>query len=264
MSFMSSLIEELPKRGALATALSLILHAGVVAGLLYASMNHSVQLPPPQQAINVSLIAPEVQPEQAAKSAPAPVQPPVTPVHEPTPQVEQPTVQPKAAIALEKPKPKPKPVKKVVHKPVPKEKPTPVVHKTQEKPVKPQEKPTDQNNPFAQNNTQQQTHAQSAPQKSPDQHQSISQGKPQRISTVNPAYPARALALHVEGRVQAKFDVDSSGAVSNIEIVSAQPRGMFDREVRQALKRWRYTPGHPSNGQTISIVFRIDGSSSVE
>lgn len=259
---MSSLTEELPKRGSLATLISVVLHGAVIAGLLYASVNHSVQLPPPQQAINVSLVAPEVQPEQASKSTPARVEPPVTPTPEPTPQVEQPPLEQKVAIPVEKPKPKPKPVEKVKPKPV--HKPVPVTHKTPEKPVKRQEKPTEETNPFNQQNTQQQTRAQSAPQKSTDRSESISQGKPQRISTVNPAYPARALALHVEGRVRVKFDVDNSGAVDNIEIVSAEPRGMFEREVRQAIKRWRYTPGRPVNGQTISIVFKIDGSSSIE
>lgn len=258
---MSSLTEELPKRGSIATIVSIALHGAVIAGLLYASMNRDFQLPPPQQAINVSLVAPEVQPELAAKSAPATSQPISTPEPTPTPQVEQPPVEQKVDIPVEKPKPKP--VKKVVHKPVQHEKPKPVVHKPVEKPVE-HKAPPAQDNPFNQQNTQPQTRAQTAPQKSTDQQKSVSEGKPQRLATVNPAYPARALALHVEGRVRVKFDVDASGAVDNIEIVSAEPRGMFDREVRNAIRRWRYAPGHPAQGQSYNIIFRIDGSSSIE
>lgn len=113
---MSSLTEELPKRGSIATIVSIALLGAVIAGLLYASINRDFQLPPPQQAINVSLVAPEVQPELAAKSAPATPQPISTPEPTPTPQVEQPPVEQKVDIPVEKPKPKP--VKKVVHKPV--------------------------------------------------------------------------------------------------------------------------------------------------
>ncbi|MBT0723012.1 energy transducer TonB [Rosenbergiella sp. S61] len=258
---MSSLTEELPKRGSIAIIVSIALHGAVIAGLLYASINHDFQLPPPQQAINVSLVAPEVQPELAAKSAPAATQPVSTAEQTPVPQVEQPPVEQKVAIPVEKPKPKP--VKKVVHKPVHHEKPKPVVHKPVEKPVEHKTPPTE-DNPFNQRNTQPQTRAQTAPQKSTDQQKSVSEGKPQRLATVNPAYPARALALHVEGRVRVKFDVDNNGAVDNIEIVSADPRGMFEREVRQAIKRWRYAPGRPAQGQTYNIIFKIDGSSSIE
>jgi len=258
---MSSLTEELPKRGSIATIVSIALHGAVIAGLLYASINREIQLPPPQQAINVSLVAPEVQPELSAKSAPTMPQPESTPIETPQPQVEQPPVDKPVAIPVEKPKPKP--IKKVVHKPVHHEKPKPVVHKPVEKPVE-QKAPPVEDNPFNQQNTQPQSRAQTAPQKSNDQQKSISEGKPQRIATVNPAYPARALALHVEGRVRVKFDVDSSGAVDNIEIVSADPRGMFEREVRQAIKRWRYAPGHPAQGQAFNIIFRIDGGSTVE
>ncbi|WP_241607494.1 energy transducer TonB [Rosenbergiella australiborealis] len=258
---MSSLTEELPKRGSIATIVSIALHGAVITGLLYASINNHLQLPPLQQAINVSLVAPEVQPELASKSTPVAPEPVSTPIETPTPHVEQPPLQQQVAIPVEKPKPKP--VKKVVHKPVHQEKPKPEVHKPIDKPV---EKASTQaeSHPFDQQNMQSQARAQTAPQKSTDQQKSISDGKPQRLTTVNPAYPARALALHVEGKVRVRFDVDGSGSVGNIEIISAEPRGMFDREVKQALKRWRYAPGHPAKGQTFTIIFRIDGSSAIE
>lgn len=263
---MKSLTEKLPQGRSLATLVSIVLHGAVIAGVIYASITHRQQLPPPQQAIDVSLVAPQVQPELASKSVPAAPEQTATPVTESARhEVEEPPLPKEVAI----PKPKPEPVKKVPTKPLQPAKPKPKagqkhLEKQPERKVEPVTKPETKANPFEQNNTQQQTKAQTAPQKSTQHNQSVSQGKPQPLSRVNPAYPSRALALHVEGKVRVRFDIDHSGEVGNIEIIDAEPRGMFDSEVRRALKRWRYPPGQPVTGQTLSIIFRFEGGASVE
>ncbi|HDS1118146.1 TPA: TonB system transport protein TonB, partial [Pluralibacter gergoviae] len=40
---------------------------------------------------------------------------------------------------------------------------------------------------------------------------------------------------------------------------SAKPANMFEREVRNAMRKWRYQPGQPGNGLTMNIVFRLNG-----
>ena len=261
---MSTLTEQFPKRFSLSMVVSVALHGAVVAGLLFASFNQVLNVPTPQSAISVSMVAPEVQPE-AAKSQPEPVQP-VTP---PTPQPVQPQPEPQPAPAPEPPLDKPVPIAKPEPKPEVKKR-----HEVKKKAVKPKpvikpvEKPVTENKPALtaqqKNNPADQTKAQTAPQTSRNDQQSISQGKPQAVSITSPAYPARALAFHLEGRVKVQFDVDSDGRVVNERIIEAQPKNMFDREVKQAMRRWRYQSGKPGTGLTMTILFKIDGSSSVQ
>lgn len=266
---MSTLTEEFPKRLSLSMLVSVALHGVVVAGLLYASFNQVLNVPTPQAAIDVSMVAPEVQ-TQAAISQPLPVPQPVTPPPQevqpqPAPEPEPeptPTPQLDKPVPIEKPEPKPKPKPEVKkHHEVKKKavKPKPVV-KHEEKPTENKEDLTAQQK----TNPADQTKAQTAPQKSKTDQQSISQGKPQSVSITSPTYPARALAFHLEGRVKVQFDVDDAGNVVNARIIEAQPQNMFDREVKQAMRHWRYQSGKPGKGLTMNILFKIDGSSSVE
>ena len=270
---MSILTEEFPKRLPLSMLVSVALHGAVIAGLLFASFHQTLNVPSPESAINVSMVAPEVQP-MAAKSQPQPV---TTPAETPQPAPE-PVATPKVSappepvvnkpVAVEKPVTRPvvktprHEVKKVEPKPQPKIQPKPRPEK-----VRPAEKPRTDNQAAAatsQNKEANQTRPQTAPTRADTQQQSLSQGKPQAVSLMRPAYPARALAFHLEGRVKVQFDVDSDGRVVNGRIIDAEPKNIFDRDVRQAMKRWRFQSGKPTTGMTMNVLFKIDGSSSIE
>jgi len=248
---MTTLTPSLPRRAPLPLLLSVALHGSVIAALLYASFHQKVEMPKASQPISVSLVAPAVQPEPA----PAPVSPQVQPVSEPEPEP-QPAPEPPEPGPVPipkpepKPKPKPKPVKKEVVKPKKEVKPQ---DKRQEQPV--EKPPTSQ--------PAQPVKPATAPKPSQAPATAVSSG-PHALNQTKPGYPARAFALRLEGRVRVQFDVNSDGRVENLRILSAEPRNMFEREVKQAMRQWRYEPNKPGKDLTMNIVFKINGGSSLE
>ncbi len=86
---------------------------------------------------------------------------------------------------------------------------------------------------------------------------------PVTIAKTPPAYPYRARRLNISGEVNVTFLVDTNGAVRNIKIMGADPPGVFDRNVLEALTTWRFEPGllrgRPVTTRvTTSIVFRLE------
>ncbi|MDM3394703.1 TonB system transport protein TonB [Citrobacter sp. Cb014] len=231
---------DLPRRFPWPTLLSVGIHGAVVAGLLYTSVHQVIELPAPAQPISVTMVAPaDLEPPQA-------VQPPPEPVVEPEPEPEPIPEPPKEApVVIEKPKPKPKPVKKVEEQP-----------KRDVKPAEP--RPT---SPF-ENTAPARPTTSTAPATTKPAVSAPS--GPRALSRNQPQYPARAQALRIEGRVKVKFDVTSDGRVENVEVLSAQPANMFEREVKNAMRRWRYEAGKPGSGLVVNIVFRLNGTTQIE
>ena len=73
------------------------------------------------------------------------------------------------------------------------------------------------------------------------------------ISTPQPAYPPEAARSKTSGQVVVSFTVNSDGSVSDIDIVSARPRGVFERNVQAALRRWKFQP--IAGPQTVTRTF---------
>lgn len=251
---------DLPRRFPWSTVLSVTLHGAVVVGLLYVSVHKVVELPAPAQVISVSMVAPS----SLEPPKPETVEPPPQPVAEPEPQpVVEPEPEPEpipeppkeAPVVIEKPKPKPKP----------KPRPEPVKKVVPPKPVtKPVTKAAEPARaaPLAQTAPSQQAAAPAAaPQSAPAP--SVTSG-PRPVSRSEPLYPPRAYALRQEGKVSVKFDVDADGSLSNVEILSAKPSNMFEREVRMAMRKWRYESGKPAKGIIVNISFQINNGSKVE
>jgi periplasmic protein TonB len=248
---------------------SLAIHGAVVIFLVYRAFDSVALLTPQQQAINVALVAPEVQPtpaksvitptEQAKLTQPEPLPEPVS-----TEKLAAP-VQDSAPIALPQPtKSQPQPTKATTNR-----KPVKVAKRSE--PEKPKRKPlipdvtrTEAENPFRPLSDSQQQQPQTAPKTSPSNADAVLEGKPVRTRTVQPLYPERALALQQEGRVEVSFDVTAAGNVENIRIISAQPRNMFEQAVKMALRRWHYQPGRTGNNQRVVIQFKLNDGASID
>ncbi|KAF1367808.1 protein TonB [Yokenella regensburgei] len=233
-----------PRRFPWPTLLSVVIHGAVVAGLLYTSVRQpALELPAASQPITVTMVSPaDLEPPQAA---PAP-----QPVAEPEPEPEVIPEPPKEAPVVihkpepkPKPKPKPKPVKKV-------EEPKRDVKPVEPRPFSTSENTTTSSRPVSNNGPA----AASKPVVS-------APAGPRALSRNQPGYPSRAQALRIEGKVRVKFDVTPDGRVENVEILSAQPSNMFEREVKTAMRRWRYEPGKPGTGLIMNIEFRLKGVS---
>ena len=154
---------------------------------------------------------------------------------------------------MRKPKPKPKPKKRKVEKPAVK----PVETKA---PVS--DKPLFSGTPEGQQNVQKAPAGPVGNVASAGQSD-VGGGDPKALNRADPVYPARARSLGKEGKVRVRFDVDTDGRIQNIDIIEASPKNMFEREVRNAMRKWRYEK-KPKKGMTTTIIFRIDGKTSIQ
>lgn len=232
----ASMTVDFPRRFPWSMLLSVAVHGVAVAALLYTSVYQVVELPAPAQPITVTIVAPEVlEPPQAAPQ----------PVVEPEPVPEPPK---EATVVIHKPeqKPKPKPKPKTI-----KEEPKRDVRPAEPRPAAPVE------------NT-----VQARPSTSPTPMTSKPVASaptgPRALSRNQPQYPTRAQMLRIEGRVRVKFDVTADGRVENVEVLSAQPANIFEREVKAAMRKWRYESGKPGNGIIVNVLFRLRGGAQME
>ena len=62
------------------------------------------------------------------------------------------------------------------------------------------------------------------------------------VSTPQPAYPPAAQRSGTKGQVVVSFTVNPDGSVGDVSIVSARPRGVFERNVQSAVRKWRFQP----------------------
>lgn len=80
---------------------------------------------------------------------------------------------------------------------------------------------------------------------------------------VEPRYPARAMKQGAEGYVVMSFTIDTQGRPTDVKVIEAKPRRLFEREATRALKKWKYQPkvldgkAIEQIGQTVRLEFKI-------
>lgn len=83
-----------------------------------------------------------------------------------------------------------------------------------------------------------------------------------RVSGLDVSYPRSAIRLGVsQGKVKARARIDSGGNVIEVVIVNAEPPGVFDRAVTDALKTWKYTPDSQGYTAEYDIVLQLRDAS---
>ena len=62
------------------------------------------------------------------------------------------------------------------------------------------------------------------------------------IVRITPMYPRKAAIKGIEGWVKLEFTITQDGAVSDVKILSAKPRRMFNRAAIKSILRWKFKP----------------------
>ncbi|MDO7086102.1 energy transducer TonB [Pseudocolwellia sp. AS88] len=87
------------------------------------------------------------------------------------------------------------------------------------------------------------------------------------IVRIEPKYPMQAARDGKEGWVKLSFTINEIGGVEDVEVIEAQPKRIFDKEAKRALRKWKYKPkvvdGKPMRqpGLSVQLDFKMDGGS---
>jgi protein TonB len=85
------------------------------------------------------------------------------------------------------------------------------------------------------------------------------------IVRIEPRYPIQAARDGKEGWVTLSFTINKIGGVEDVDVIEAEPRRVFDREAKRALRKWKYKPKVVDGkamrqlGLTVRLDFKMDG-----
>lgn len=84
------------------------------------------------------------------------------------------------------------------------------------------------------------------------------------IVRIEPQFPIQALRDGKEGWVQLSFTINEVGGVDDVKVIKADPKRVFNKEAKRALRKWKYKPkivdGKPIKqpGLTVQLDFKLD------
>lgn len=85
------------------------------------------------------------------------------------------------------------------------------------------------------------------------------------IVRIEPKYPMAAARDGKEGYVILSFTINEVGGVEDVKVIEAEPKRVFDKEARRALKKWKYKPKVEDGkalrrpGLTVRLDFKMGG-----
>lgn len=91
-------------------------------------------------------------------------------------------------------------------------------------------------------------------------------GEATPIVRIEPKYPVQAARDGKEGYVILSFTINEVGGVDDVEVIDADPKRVFDREAKRALRKWKYKPKivdgktEKQFGMKVQLDFKLDQS----
>ncbi|TMM46815.1 energy transducer TonB [Colwellia ponticola] len=85
------------------------------------------------------------------------------------------------------------------------------------------------------------------------------------IVRIEPKYPIQAARDGKEGYVILSFTINEIGGVEDVDVIEADPRRVFDKEAKRALRKWKYKPkvvdgkAMRQPGLTVQLDFKMGG-----
>jgi len=78
------------------------------------------------------------------------------------------------------------------------------------------------------------------------------------VKKVKPKYPREAEDAHIQGRVRVRLTVEVNGSVSEAKILLAEPPGVFDAAVMEAVLQYIFKRDGTSYQADQEIIFKLD------
>lgn len=70
-------------------------------------------------------------------------------------------------------------------------------------------------------------------------------------------YPDRAEKLRITGHVMVLYDIGLDGLVKNIRFIEAEPKYVFEKEVRKGMMHWRFPLNIPRTDVPHEFTFAV-------
>ena len=79
------------------------------------------------------------------------------------------------------------------------------------------------------------------------------------ISRDAPRYPTRAIKTQTEGWVEISFSIDTKGKPFDLQVISSEPEGMFEKAALKSVGKWRFSPARNQN-TGLPVVSRVSST----